>query len=121
MEKFRTWGDCHGDVESRFAKDELLTNIMIYWVTQSATSAARLYREASHSKGLPGQQRWRLETPTGIAVFPGEMSKPPRHWVDQLYNVQHWTEMPAGGHFAALEEPALLVEDIRRFFRRFRT
>lgn len=121
VEKFRTWGDCHGDIESRFEKDELLTNIMIYWVTQSATSAARLYREASHSKGLPGQQRWRLETPTGIAVFPGEMSKPPRHWVDQLYNVQHWTEMPAGGHFAALEEPALLVEDIRRFFRRFRT
>ena len=120
VEKFRTWGDCDGNVESRFHKDELLTNIMLYWVTQSATSAARLYYEATHSKGLPGQQSWRLETPTAIAIFPGEMSKPPRHWVDRLYNVQQWTEMPSGGHFAALEEPELLVEDIRRFFRRFR-
>ena len=120
VEKFRTWGDCDGDIESRFAKDELLTNIMIYWVTQSATSAARLYREAAQSSGLPGQQLGRLETPTGIAIFPAEMSKPPRHWVERLYNVQQWTEMPSGGHFAALEEPELLVDDIRRFFRRVR-
>ena len=121
VEKFRTWSDCNGDVESRFTKDELLTNIAIYWVTQSATSAARLYYEAAHSRGLPGQQDWRLETPAGIAIFPGEMSKPPRHWVERLYNVQHWTEMPRGGHFAALEEPELLVDDIRRFFRKVRS
>lgn len=120
VEKFRTWSDCKGEVERRFTKDELLTNIMIYWVTQSITSSTRLYLEAVRSQALPGQQRERCETPTAIAMFPGEMSKPPRPWVERLYNVQHWTDMPRGGHFAALEEPELLVEDIRRFFRRFR-
>jgi microsomal epoxide hydrolase len=116
VEKFRSWSDCHGDVESRFTKDQLLTNVMIYWVTQTINSSTRLYYEARHHP-------WRFEphskiaAPTAVAVFPGEMVRPPREWAERLYNIRRWTVMPAGGHFAAMEEPGLLAGDIRAFFR----
>lgn len=116
VEKFRTWGDTGGDVESSFTRDELLTNIMIYWVTESATSSARLYRE-SMEQGSFGRFEGRVEVPVGIALFPEEIFRPPRSWVEEQFNVTHWTEMPRGGHFAALEEPARLTEDVRVFFR----
>ena len=121
VEKFRTWSDCGGDVESRFTKDELLANITIYWVTETIGSSVRLYCETRRA-GRRGQG-WGtgpVEVPTGCAVFPGELARPPRHWVEKAYNLVHWTEMPRGGHFAALEEPDLLVEDIREFFRPLR-
>ena len=116
VEKFRTWSDCHGDVESRFSKDQLLTNIMIYWVTGTINSSTRLYYEARHHpwRMKPGT---RIETPTGFALFPAELVRPPRHWAERVYNVKRWTQMPRGGHFAAMEEPALLADDIRAFFR----
>jgi pimeloyl-ACP methyl ester carboxylesterase len=116
VEKFRTWGDCHGDLESRFSKDQLLTNVMIYWITQSINSSTRLYYEARHHpwRLKPGA---RIETPTAVAMFPGELVRPPRHWAERVLNVKRWTAMPKGGHFAAMEEPKLLAEDIRAFFR----
>jgi pimeloyl-ACP methyl ester carboxylesterase len=116
VEKFRTWSDCHGDVESRFSKDQLLTNVMIYWVTQTINSSMRLYYEARHNpwRLRPGT---RIEAPTGVAIFPAELVRPPRHWAERVYNVARWTVMPRGGHFAAMEEPALLAADIREHFR----
>jgi pimeloyl-ACP methyl ester carboxylesterase len=116
VEKFRSWSDVDGVVEKKFTKDELLTNITLYWVTQSGTSSARIYYENLRAK--PPQKR--VEVPTACAVFPKEISIPPRRWVEAQYNVTRWTEMPRGGHFAAMEEPDLLVDDVRAFFRTLR-
>jgi len=116
VEKFRTWSDNDGNVEQKFTKDELLTNVMIYWVTQSGASSARIYYE---NQRAPAAQR-RVEVPTACAVFPKEISIAPRRWVEAWYNVTRWTEMPRGGHFAAMEEPQLLVDDLRAFFRTLR-
>jgi len=119
VEKFRSWSDCDGNVERRFSKDELLTNIMIYWVTETINSSVRTYYEnANTSSSLqPGQ---RIEVPTDVALFPKDLSLPPREWAERSFRVERWTEMPRGGHFAAMEEPELLAEDIRAFFRPFR-
>jgi len=119
VEKFRTWSDCGGDVERRFSKDELLTNVMLYWVPESATSSARLYYEMVHAGKFP-PTGFRVDVPTGCAIFPAEIIKPPRSWVERLYAVHRWTRFPAGGHFAAMEEPAALVGDVRAFFRTLR-
>lgn len=119
IEKFRDWGDCNGDVESRFTKDELLTNVMIYWATQTIHSSMRLYYEA-RQQPLHFKEGERVEPPCAIAKFLKEAPFPPREWVERGYNVQRWTEFPSGGHFAAMEEPELLVEDIRAFFRPLR-
>jgi microsomal epoxide hydrolase len=119
VEKFRTWSDCDGDVEKRFTKDELLTNIMLYWVPETATSSARLYYEMVHAGKFPPQD-FHVKVPTGCAIFPKELFKPPRLWVEKLYDVARWTRFPAGGHFAAMEEPAALVGDVREFFRTLR-
>ena len=119
VEKFRAWCDCDGDPESIFTRDELLTNIMIYWVTQTATSSARLYYE---SRNAPtSRPMGRVDVPTGAAIFPYELFISPRAWAEAQYNITHWTEMPRGGHFAALEQPELLVEDLRAFFTPLRT
>jgi pimeloyl-ACP methyl ester carboxylesterase len=119
VEKFRTWSDSGGQVERRFSKDELLTNITIYWATQTINSSMRLYYESTRA-GTLGALGKRLEVPVGCALFPRELFIPPRRWAEAAYNVQQWTEMPSGGHFAALEEPGLLVDDIRTFFRKLR-
>jgi pimeloyl-ACP methyl ester carboxylesterase len=115
VEKFRSWSDCDGDVERRFTKDTLLTNVMLYWLTATGHSAGRLYYEATKA-GRFGPQGGRVEVPTGAAIFPKEIVRPPRRWAERAYNITHWTEMPSGGHFAALEEPARLVDDVRSFF-----
>lgn len=119
VEKFRAWSDCGGDVESRFSKDELLTNITIYWVTQTINSSTRFYYESTHNpwRFQPGQ---RIEVPCAVALFPEEIVHPPREWAERTLNLQRWTEMPRGGHFAAMEEPELLAEDIRSSFRPLR-
>jgi pimeloyl-ACP methyl ester carboxylesterase len=119
VEKYRTWSDCNGEVERRFSKDVLLTTVMIYWATQTINSSTRLYYETlRHPWDL--KQGERIETPTGVAAFPAEISRPPREWAERSFNLQRWTPMPSGGHFAALEEPQRLVEDIREFFRPLR-
>jgi pimeloyl-ACP methyl ester carboxylesterase len=117
VEKFRTWCDCDGNPETRFTKDELLTNITLYWVTATPTSAARFYYEGRHS---PAVNR-RVEVPTACAAFPKEIRFTPRRWLETRYNLTRFTVMPRGGHFAALEQPDLLVEDVRVFFRDLRS
>jgi pimeloyl-ACP methyl ester carboxylesterase len=119
LSKFRAWSDCDGDLEKRFTRDELLANVTWYWLTRSGASSARLYYESRRS-GRLGPVDARVETPTACAVFPREMFRPPRAWVEKHYNVTRWTEMKAGGHFAAMEEPDALVSDVRAFFRDLR-
>ena len=119
VEKFRTWSDCNGNVESRFTKDELLTNVMIYWVTQSITSSTRLYYETMKS-GKFGAVSDKVMVPTAGAIFPKELYKAPRKWVEAAFNLKHWSVFKSGGHFAALEEPKALVDDVRSFFRTVR-
>ena len=119
MEKFRTWSDCDGDVERRFTKDELLTNITIYWATETINSACRLYYE-NYQSSFTIRRDEREQAPCAVAFFPKEISRPPREWVERAQNVQRWTVMPRGGHFAAMEEPELLTEDLRAFFRPMR-
>ena len=116
VEKFHAWCDCDGNVESRFTKDELLTNITLYWVTQTGTSSTRIYFESRVAAGNPGK----VTVPTACALFPKEITVPPRKWVEARYNLVRWTEMPRGGHFAALEQPDLLVNDVRAFFHDLR-
>ena len=120
VEKYRTWSDCAGDVEKRFTKDELLTTVTIYWVTESISSSTRMYKENQSYTWTMAQDE-KIKAPTGVAAFPAEISRPPKEWGERSYNLQRWTPMPRGGHFAALEEPQLLAEDVREFFRRFRS
>lgn len=119
VEKFRAWSDCDGDVERRFTKDELLTNIMLYWATQTINSSIRLYYEYQHHPA-PIQAGERVTVPCAMALTRSVLDQAPREWAERTYDVQHWTELPRGGHFLALEEPELLVQDLRSFFRRFR-
>jgi pimeloyl-ACP methyl ester carboxylesterase len=119
LEKVRSWSDCEGDVESRFTLDELLANVTLYWVTNTAASSIRLYRESKPTPLQLGPGE-RIRVPMGFARFPLEAPSPPRHWVERGYDVRRWTEMPRGGHFAAWEEPELLARDIREFFRPLR-
>ena len=119
VEKYRTWSDCGGDVEKSYTKDELLTIVTIYWVTQTISSSTRMYFEnQKHLWTMEKDQH--VPTPAGMAMFPQEISKPPREWGERSYHVRRWTEMASGGHFAALEEPQLLAEEVRAFFRDFR-
>ncbi len=115
VEKFRAWGDTHGDVESVFSKDELLTNIMVYWVTGTINSSTRLYYEMRKS-GRAGFTQGRVEVPTGCASFPKELFNAPRAWAEQHYNVTHYETFDEGGHFAAMEQPVALSRDLRKFF-----
>jgi len=121
VDKRRNWSDCGGEVESRFSKDGLLDNAMLYWATESYHTSARYYYEGAHVPWQPSHERTPVvEAPTGIAVFPAELTFAPRATAERYYNLKHWTQMPAGGHFAPMEEPALLVEDLRAFFRALR-
>jgi pimeloyl-ACP methyl ester carboxylesterase len=126
VEKFRTWSDCNGNIESRFTKDELLTQIMIYWITETIGSSFLTYYDYANAGALAwikeGMKQWvgSDKVPAAFAIFPKDISHPPREWAERFFNVQRWTEMPRGGHFAAMEEPELLAEDIRAWFRPFR-
>ena len=119
VEKFHTWTDCGGDIERRMSKDDLLTNVMIYWVTGTINSSFYLYHWLRHRPWRlgPGEK---VSVPTGFAAFPGEIFRPPREWAERMFAVERWTAMPSGGHFAALEEPERLIADIRNFFRELR-
>ena len=123
LEKFYAWSDNKGNIENSFTKDELITNIMIYWVSQSINSSIRMYKESfmaafdKDGKPLPIK---RIETPTGIALFPAE-AQFPKEWAERSVNVQQFTKMPKGGHFAALEEPELWAKEITSFFYKMET
>jgi pimeloyl-ACP methyl ester carboxylesterase len=119
LEKFREWSDCGGDVLSRFSRDELLTNVTLYWMTETISSSFRMYYEGRRAP-LHFAEGEFVHAPCAMAVFPREIGFPPRRWVERGYNVQRWAEMPRGGHFAAAEEPGLLAADLREFFRELR-
>ena len=107
--------------DGSITRDELLTNVMLYWVTGTIHASTRWY--AAHKRRPPASMRpdTRIEVPTAVADFPAETVRVPRSAAERKYDLRQWTEMPAGGHFAAMEQPALLVEDVRRFFRSIRT
>jgi pimeloyl-ACP methyl ester carboxylesterase len=120
VEKFRTWSDCGGNIERRFSKDTLLTNVMLYWVTGAINSSFWPYWARRHEP-WPLSESLPVRAPTAYASFPKEILHPPRTWVEGVYpNIRRWTMMPSGGHFAALEEPEMLAADIRAFFRELR-
>lgn len=116
VEKFRAWSDCDGDVERRFTADELLTNVMLYWVTGAVNASFWPYHAHAHQPWRPGPQA-PVRVPTGYADFPREIVRPPRSLVEQSFDLRRWTPMRAGGHFAALEEPVALAADLTAFFR----
>lgn len=114
-EKFRTWGDTHGDIYSRFDRDTLITNLMLYLVNDAVGPAIWMYRGRAEETP-PGFVTPRAKVPTGVALFPAELIPyPPRALAETAYDVVRWTSMPSGGHFAALEEPAAFSDEVRAF------
>ena len=123
IEKFKSWSDTVGDdIESVHSKDELLTNIMVYIVTRTFNTASWIYYGRREEGGrLLSPEGKRVEVPTACALFPAELlAWPPRSYVERIYNVTQWTKMPRGGHFAAMEQPELMINDIRTFARGLR-
>ena len=118
-EKFRTWSDCGGDITRAVSLDDLLANIAVYWFSGNITSSLRIYKEnkAAPLHFAPGE---RVLPPVGFAHFPKEILHPPRSYVERVFDVRRWTEMPRGGHFAAMEQPELLAAEVRAFFRPLR-
>jgi pimeloyl-ACP methyl ester carboxylesterase len=116
VEKFWAWMDCDGHPENVLTKDELLDNVMLYWLNGAGASSARLYWQSFGNMRGNG----RVEVPTGVASFPKEIIRSPRSWCEAGYNITHWTEMSEGGHFAAFEQPEAYVGDVRTFFATLR-
>jgi len=119
VEKLQAWSDCRGDVESPFTPDEILTNVTIYWLTATIGSSMRMYR--ANAAIPPAQLARRVEVPSGFAIFQGDVVRPPRAWLERTANVVRVTEPARGGHFAAFEEPELYAQELREFFRPFRS
>jgi microsomal epoxide hydrolase len=115
-EKFKEWTDSAKVPEDAVDRDHLLTNVMLYWLTNTATSSARLYFEAVKSFSRPLE----VTIPVGIAVFPHDIAQPVRFLAEKTNNIVHWSEFDRGGHFAAMEEPDLLIADVRKFFSTLR-
>ena len=122
VEKFREWTDSRELPEDAVDRDQLLTNVTVYWLTGTAGSSARLYKETANDFGRANEPS---TVPTGVAVFPGEPFLAPllavRRLAERTHDIVHWSEFDRGGHFPAMEVPDLLVGDLREFFRRFRT
>jgi pimeloyl-ACP methyl ester carboxylesterase len=116
IEKFWAWTDCDGHPENALDRDEMLDNVMLYWLSGSGASSARLYWESFGSFGGAG----RVAVPTGVASFPKEIIRAPRSWCEAGYNITHWTTMARGGHFAAFEQPEAFTDDLRVFFATIR-
>ncbi|ANP52773.1 pimeloyl-ACP methyl ester carboxylesterase [Streptomyces griseochromogenes] len=120
VEKFREWTDSEDLPEEAVDRDLLLTNVMLYWLTGTAGSSARIYYERAHATGRAAAPAEPSTAPTALALFPAELQIPLRHKADRTENIVRWTEFDRGGHFAAMEEPDLLVSDVRAFFRQLR-
>ena len=122
VEKFHGWTDipqgADGNMDDYFSKDELLTNISIYWFTQTITSSARIYYESRNNPPIKAMEY--INVPTGAAIFPAEIFITPRAWADASYDIRQWSVMPRGGHFAALQVPELYTQDVRTFFSQLR-
>lgn len=122
LQRRRAWSDCGGDVETRFSRDDLLTNFSLFWLTESFASSILFYRASTFQAPPPlsHDRQPAIEAPTALAVFPKELVHVPRSMFAQHANLRRWTVMPRGGHFAAAEEPQLIVDDVRAFFRELR-
>jgi pimeloyl-ACP methyl ester carboxylesterase len=120
VEKWRAWTNPDGNIEEYFSKDEVLTNVMIYWATETANSSVRSYYERAHdSRTLAPNDLIRV--PTGVALSMESVQRAPREWVQRRYaDLRRWTEFSSGGHFLAAEDPRPLASEIREFFRQFR-
>ena len=118
VEKMRAWSDCGGDIERSFTKDEILTNVMIYWLTGTIGSSMRMYR--ANAAIAPAQLARRVEVPSGFSLFPGDFLPPPRAWLERTTNLARLTVPARGGHFAPFEEPELYAAELREFFRPYR-
>ena len=120
IEKFYEWTDCNGHPENAISRDELLDNVMFYWLSRSGASSARLYWE-SFNRAFGGEADNTVKLPTGCSIFPKEIVPTPRSWAEKRYtNIVYWNELDKGGHFAAFEQPELFVSEIRRCFRLMR-
>jgi pimeloyl-ACP methyl ester carboxylesterase len=117
VEKYRAWSDCGGDLSSRFSDDFVLTQASLYWFTNTIGTSFRPYYE--YDQGLTRRVE-KVDVPTALALFPADLAHPPRTWAERTYNLTRYTAMPRGGHFAAHEEPALLADDLKDFFRPLR-
>jgi pimeloyl-ACP methyl ester carboxylesterase len=116
LEKFWAWTDCNGHPENALSRDEILDNIMLYWLPAAGASSARIYWESFGKRRPDG-----VDVPTGCSVFPKDIFRPVRKWAEKRYsNITYWKEMDEGGHFAAFEKPAAFVEELRGFFRTLR-
>ena len=120
IEKFLEWTDCDGHPENAVSREELIDNVMFYWLTASGASSARLYWE-SFNRAFGGNDQNKVTLPTGCSIFPKEIVPTPRSWAEQRYaNIVYWNELDRGGHFAAFEQPALFVDELRDCFRLMR-
>jgi pimeloyl-ACP methyl ester carboxylesterase len=117
IEKFNSWSDNKGNIENCFSKDELLANVSLYWFTKTIYSSMKIYHEISLSPLVFAKDDF-IETPVGFAKFPKEIPVPPRKYIEKGFNIVHWTEMPKGGHFGAMEQPELLALDLISFFKK---
>lgn len=113
LEKFQAWSDCDGDVWNSFEPGELVDNLMIYWITQTAGSSVRYYRDSALEAKDPAA---RVHVPTGLSIFPKDIVPAPRAFAERFFNVTHWQQMPRGGHFGPWEQPAAFADQIREFF-----
>ena len=121
LQRRRSWSDCDGEVSRRFSDDDLLLTASLYWLGDSFASSVRSYADSFRAPWSPRfDGKPVLRAPTGIAVFPRELRRVPRALAEEYANLVHWSEMPRGGHFAAWEEPSLLIDDLRTFFRPLR-
>ncbi|MFI0777624.1 epoxide hydrolase family protein [Streptomyces sp. NPDC021212] len=119
VEKLRAWSDCGGDIERSFTKDEILTNVTLHWLTGTIGSSMRMY--SANAAIPPAQLTRRVEVPSGFSLFRGDIVRPPRAWLDRTANVVRVTEPARGRHFAPFEEPELYAEELRTFFRPYRS
>ena len=119
LEKFYQWTDCKGHPENVLTRDEIIDNIMFYWLTNSGASSARLYWE-SFGTAFSGADNT-VKLPTGISSYPKEIIRTPRSWAEQRYtNIQYWNDLDRGGHFAAFEQPELFVQEMRNWLKTVR-
>jgi epoxide hydrolase len=123
VEKFWAWTDCDGHPENVLTRDELLDNLMLYWLPRTGASSARLYWESIRQVNelISGPVHDVVEVPTGCSIFPKEIQRPSRRWAEKRFpDIRHWNELDRGGHFAAFEQPELFVDELRCFFRQVR-
>jgi pimeloyl-ACP methyl ester carboxylesterase len=120
IEKFWAWTDCDGHLENVLTREELLDNLMLYWLPRTAASSARLYWESIRqvNEWISGPTTDTVAVPTGCSIFPKELQRPSRRWAEKRFlDIRHWNELDRGGHFAAFEQPKLFVDEVRSFFR----